>query len=146
MGRAAALPIDLRGWLDGWLEGDRLEGKWLNCPHSHCWNANSPPPLASSVRRAPHWETKVLFIVMKSKKKMCVIKHTEAPQHCFLSLLPWSYQTGNFLIIWHYLFCFCAIKKNGHLTERLYQSSARGQTDRQMKGHESCRKGGRWKS
>lgn len=37
------LAIDVQPRLDGWLEGDRLEGKWLNCPHSHCWNANSPP-------------------------------------------------------------------------------------------------------
>lgn len=36
--------------LPEWLQGDRLEGKWLNCPHSHCWNANSPPPLASTER------------------------------------------------------------------------------------------------
>lgn len=50
MGFAAALLIDLLGCLDGWLEGDKLEGKWLNCPHSHCWNANSPPLLASTVR------------------------------------------------------------------------------------------------
>lgn len=47
MGCTAALPIDLLGCLDDWLERDRLEGKWLNCPHSHCWNANSPRKLPS---------------------------------------------------------------------------------------------------
>lgn len=45
------LAIDVQPRLDGWLEGDRLEGKWLNCPHSHCWNANSPPRVE---KKAPY--------------------------------------------------------------------------------------------
>lgn len=65
-------PLMCSPGLDGWLQGDRLEGKRLNCPHSHCRNANSPPraekPAPSSCEGNPLCERRTRSCSMTEKK------------------------------------------------------------------------------
>lgn len=112
MGCTAALPIDPLGRLDDCLAGDRLEGKWLNCLHSHCWNVNSPPKLVLSARGVKETEFSFnvydLHIYIKYQKP-----HHNSVFTCQIS-------------VFYVAIVLCVVKKNvRELQPFIYQRSRR---------------------